>query len=54
VFVPEISLKEGAVFLDDRTVSDLEASVGRRVRVVPASPSGLADALGLTRRRVVG
>lgn len=54
VFVPDICLKDGELFLDDVTVADLERTIGRPVRVVGSRPRALACMLGLTRRQSVG
>lgn len=48
VFIPDVCLREGAVFLDDAAPADLANAIGRNVRVVPSSPRGLAEELGLT------
>ncbi|HEY6839004.1 MAG TPA: DUF512 domain-containing protein [Geobacteraceae bacterium] len=46
VLVPDVMLKEGeGIFLDDVTVDELAAEIGREVVVVPASPRGIYQAL---------
>ncbi|MBM3493921.1 MAG: DUF512 domain-containing protein, partial [Armatimonadetes bacterium] len=49
VFIPDVCLRDGDAFLDDVTPDEVGRSVGRRIRIVPSSPRGLAAALGLTR-----
>lgn len=45
ILVPDVALREGAgVFLDDLAPSDLEASLGVRVKAVKPTPRGLLNA----------
>lgn len=46
VLVPDVMLKEGeGIFLDDVTVEELEAELGRDVVIVPATPRGIYEAM---------
>jgi putative radical SAM enzyme (TIGR03279 family) len=46
VLVPDVMLKEGeGMFLDDMTVGELEAKLGRKVTVVRSTPRGIYEAL---------
>jgi NifB/MoaA-like Fe-S oxidoreductase len=51
IWIPDIMLKAGTeIFLDDRTVTEVSASLGRVVRIMPTTAQGLYDAVAGTSR----
>jgi putative radical SAM enzyme (TIGR03279 family) len=51
IWLPDITLKAGTtIFLDDRTVEDVEAELGRSIRVMPTTAQGLFDLVAGTER----
>lgn len=50
VFIPDICVRDGTVFLDDRTIDELRSESSHDVQVAGNSPSELAVALGLIPR----
>ncbi len=57
VVIPSICLRDGSLFLDDVTVEQLEAQVGRRIVVVEPHPSALWKAIqreGITKTKWSG
>lgn len=49
VYIPQIAVRDGTLFLDDVTVSELQERLGGDVRIVGNSPKALAEAMGLIR-----
>ncbi|MEP6756215.1 MAG: DUF512 domain-containing protein [Chthonomonadales bacterium] len=47
VYIPEICLRDGELFLDDQTVEGLREETGWDIRTVPPRPRDLVTALGL-------
>ena len=47
IYIPEICLRDGELFLDDQTVAGLREETGWDIRVVPPRPRDLVTALGL-------
>lgn len=49
IWIPDIMLKAGTeVFLDDQTVADVTAALGRHIRIMPTTAQGLYDAVAGT------
>lgn len=49
VFIPEICLRDGEVFLDDVTLGDLRQRTGADIRIAERTPATFAESLGLLR-----
>jgi putative radical SAM enzyme (TIGR03279 family) len=50
VYLPEICLRDGTLFLDDVTVAELREETGLDIRIVEPRPRALFAAMGLARR----
>ncbi len=51
IWIPDIMLKAGTeVFLDDKTVSEVESALDRPIRVMPTTAQGLFDMVAGTRK----
>jgi putative radical SAM enzyme (TIGR03279 family) len=53
VYIPQICLREGTLFLDDVTLDEARRESGRDLRAVGNTPRDLAEALGLMRVHAV-
>jgi len=47
VYIPNICMRDDALFLDDLTVNDMREQTGRDIRITGASPRDLVTALGI-------